>query len=90
MKRRRRRRAVQANPKTHHFTLPVLILVSLLINILLKVNLFASTALATANLDEVETVNERERGTTAEIIENIINSFMIYKTESIYIVAGRR
>jgi hypothetical protein len=56
----------------------VLIFVSLLINILPEVNLVASAALARANLDGEETVNERVRGITAEIIENIIDSFMFF------------
>jgi hypothetical protein len=61
----------------------VLIFVSLLINILPEVNLVASAALARANLDGEETVNERVRGINAEIIENIIDSFMFLSKKKV-------
>ncbi len=35
-------------------------------------------ALARANLDEEETVNERVRGITADIIDSIIENFMVF------------
>jgi hypothetical protein len=69
---------IESSRSTYHFTFPVLISVSLLINILPKVNLLASMALARANLDEEETVNERVRGITADIIDSIIENFMVF------------
>jgi hypothetical protein len=59
-----------------------LISVPLLINILPKVNLLASTALARANLDGEEAVNERVRGITADIIDSIIDNFMVFFSEA--------